>query len=391
MKKRFKLVLVLMLGWIALPAQDSLDTLLRIVTENNRDLQAAMKRYETDVLSFRVGNAPPNPQVEYGRLWSDPGSLSDQVDFAVSQTFDFPTAYTSQSRLRRVSTEQAELQLLTVKQEVMAETRKKWVVAVYLNKKLELLRQRLLSSELVYQGFERKLETGEANQLERNQAFLKMTMLRNDYNQALTVLENNRNEIRNFAGGVEFTVTDTLLPEPGELILDSLLDAYGAGPANRWFMGEVERWEQQKLVIFNKKLPRLTASYYSESVLGQDLRGVKARLTIPLWGDAHAVNRAKAAINFAETDAWRYWAGEQTRITNLHSRWSTLKMQVEDLVEAVLEADNETLLNRALQTGEMSLTQYFYESDFYFQSRLLIIDSWRDMLLLEAELMKVYY
>jgi outer membrane protein TolC len=371
--------------------QASLDTLLRIVADNNRELQAAMKQYEADLLSFRVGNTPPNPLVEYGQLWGDPSSVGKQVDFSITQLFDFPTTYTSQSKLRRINSGQAELQLTSVRQEVLATARKKWVEAVHLNRKLLMLRQRLDNAEVVSNGFQRKLETGEANLLDRNQAYLKMMILRNEYNVTVTVVENNRNELRNLCGGEEIIIPDTLFPPPAEIILDSLLSAYGQGPANLWYKGEVERWDQQKDVIFNNKLPKLMAGYYSESTLGADMRGARAGLTIPLWGNAHAVNRAKAARMFAEADAWRYQADERTRITNLYSRWVTLKEQVDGLVEAVVESNTEALLNRGLETGELSLTQYFYESDFYFQARMLIIDSWRDLLLVEAELMKIYY
>ncbi len=382
---------LLLLATLSATGQESLDALLETVVENNRELQAAVNRYEADVLSFRVGNTPPNPQVEYGQLLADPRAVGKQVDFSITQSFDFPTAYTSQSKLRRINTDQAALQLATVRQEVLAEARVKWIEAVYLNKKLQLLKDRLDNAGIVNEGFERKLETGEANLLDRNQAYLKMMMLSNDYSLAVTALENNRNEIRNLCGGSDVAIQDTLFPEPVEITLDTLLAAYGVGPVNLWYRGEVERWDQQKDVIFNNKLPKLMAGYYSESILGVDLRGPKVGFSIPLWGNAHAVNRAKAARVFAESDAWRYQADERTRITNEYRRWMTLKEQVDGLARAVLETNTEALLSRALESGEISLTQYFYESDFYFQARLLIIDTWRDLLLTEAQLMKIYY
>lgn len=392
MNRRFKFILILLtVSWQSVTSQESLDTLLRIVSDNNAELKAARRQYEAEVLSLKVGNSPPNPQLEYGHMWGEPKSVGARVDFAVTQSFDFPTAYTSHSKLRKIGTGQADLKFQGIRQEVLAGARKNWIEAVYLNSKLKMLEDRLEHAELVKEGFRKKFEKGEANQLEKNQAFLKHTMLKNEYNITLTAIENNRNILKTIAGGEEVVIADSLLPQPADLNLDTLLAAYGEGPANRWYAGEVEKYEQEKDVIFNSKLPKLMAGYYSESVLGVDLRGVKAGLTIPLWGNAHAVNQAKAARMFAESDAWRYQAEERNRITNLYGQWSTFRTQVENLVEVVLDSNNESLLLRSLETGEMSLTQYFYESDFFFQSRLLIIESWRDMLELEAELMKIYY
>ncbi len=384
------IVLLITFSWQALPAQVTLDTLLRRVADNNREIQAATSRYEAEVLASKVGNSPPNPEVEYGYMWGDPASVGDRVDFAVTQTFAFPTAYTSRSKLRKIGTEQAALRLARVRQEVMAQARKRWIEAVYQNNKRKMLEVRLRNAELVNTGFQRKFETGEANQLQRNQAFLKYTVLKNEYNLTLTAIDNVNNELKNLVGGEEVIIPDTVLPQPADLNLDTLLAAYGQGPANQWYNGEVEKWAQEKDVIFNNKLPRLMAGYYSESILGIDMRGVKAGITIPLWGNAHAVNQAKAARAMAESDAWQYRAEERTRITNLYGRWASLKVQVEDLVEAVQSVDNETLLVRSLETGEMSLTEYFYESDFFFQSRLMILDAWLEVLTLEAELLKVY-
>jgi outer membrane protein TolC len=384
------IVLLVTFSWQALPAQVSLDTLLRRVADNNREVQAALSRYEAEVLASKVGNSPPNPEVEYGYMWGDPASVGDRIDFAVTQTFAFPTAYTSRSKLRKIGTEQAALRLASVRQEVMAQARKSWIEAVYLNNKRNILEVRLRNAELVNTGFQRKFETGEANQLQRNQAFLKYTVLKNDYYLTLTAIDNISNELKNLAGGEEIIIPDTILPQPADLNLDTLLAAYGQGPVTLWYNGEVEKWAQQKDVIFNNKLPRLMAGYYSESILGIDMRGVKAGITIPLWGNAHSVNQAKAARAMAESDAWQYRAEERTRITNLYGRWASLKIQVEDLVEAVQTVDNEILLVRSLETGEMSLTEYFYESDFFFQSRLMILDTWREVLTLEAELLKVY-
>ena len=384
------MVLLITFSWQALPAQVTLDTLLRRVADNNREILAATSRYEAEVLASKVGNSPPNPEVEYGYMWGDPASVGDRVDFAITQTFAFPTAYTSRSKLRKIGTEQAALRLASVRQEVMTQARKSWIEAVYLNNKRKMLDVRLRNAELVNTGFQRKFETGEANQLQRNQAFLKYTVLKNEYNLTLTAIENVSNELKNLAGGEEVVIPDTVLPQPADLNLDTLLAAYGQGPVNQWYSGEVEKWAQEKDVIFNNKLPRLMAGYYSESVLGIDMRGVKAGITIPLWGNAHAVNQAKASRAMAESDAWQYQAEERTRITNLYGRWASLKVQVEDLVKAVQTVDNETLLVRSLETGEMSLTEYFYESDFFFQSRLMTLDAWREVLTLEAELLKVY-
>ena len=68
-----------------------------------------------------------------------------------------------------------------------------------------------------------------------------------------------------------------------------------------------------------------------------------------------------------------------------------LNSQVDGMRELLLQSHNDELLLKALESGEIALTQYYYESDFYFQNQFELIDIERDLQLLEAELLRVSY
>ena len=133
------------------------------------------------------------------------------------------------------------------------------------------------------------------------------------------------------------------------------------------------------------------AGYYSESVLDTKLRGIKAGISIPLWGNARAVNTAKANLVFAESDAERYWQLKQNDLLQKFEQWVYLKERVLEMQDLLEVSNNESLLRQAMEAGEISLTQYFYESDFYFQNILNLLEFKKEMFLLEADLRKVYY
>jgi len=59
--------------------------------------------------------------------------------------------------------------------------------------------------------------------------------------------------------------------------------------------------------------------------------------------------------------------------------------------ELLESSNNEELLLKALESGEISLTQYYYESDFFFQNQFDLLDFQRDLYLVEAELLRVSY
>jgi len=387
----FTLLIAVLLAGPCLFAQSSLDSLLVRVEERNPTLIAAQSLLESRKLDARTGLTPPNPEVEFGYMWGDPTELGNRTDFQITQSFDFPTAYSSRSKLSKINLQQAELEYNATRQEILLAAHQAWVDRVYLNNLKFLLNDRLTYAEKVFEGFERRLETGEANQLQVNQARMKVMALENEINTLQREYSENTAELLNLTaeGKINITDLDFLISVP--IIFDSLLFHYNVGYLNQMYETEVERKSKEIDVVFNQKLPKLMAGYYSENVLDTKLRGIKAGITIPLWGNARAVNTAKANLVFAESDADRYWQLKQNELLQKYEQWIYLKERVTEMEELLAVSNNEILLRQAMEAGEISLTQYFYESDFYFQNILNLFEFKKEMLMLEADLRKVYY
>ncbi len=387
----FTLLIAVLLAGPCLFAQSSLDSLLVRVEERNPTLIAAQSLLESRKLDARTGLTPPNPEVEFGYMWGDPTELGNRTDFQITQSFDFPTAYSSRSKLSKINLQQAELEYNATRQEILLAAHQAWVDRVYLNNLKFLLNDRLTYAEKVFEGFERRLETGEANQLQVNQARMKVMALENEINTLQREYSENTAELLNLTaeGKINITDLDFLISVP--IIFDSLLFHYNVGYLNQMYETEVEKKSKEIDVVFNQKLPKLMAGYYSENVLDTKLRGIKAGITIPLWGNARAVNTAKANLVFAESDADRYWQLKQNELLQKYEQWIYLKKRVTEMEELLAVSNNEILLRQAMEAGEISLTQYFYESDFYFQNILNLFEFKKEMLMLEADLRKVYY
>ena len=383
--------IAIFLSELCLVAQHSLDSLLYHVENSNSVLIAAQNLLESRKLNFRTGITPSNPEVEFGYMWGKPDELGNRIDFAVTQLFDFPTAYTTRSKLSKINLQQAELEYKATYQEIMMNAHHAWVSRVYMNNLESLLSERLSYAMKVFEGYERKLETGEANLLQVNQARMKVMALENEINLLQREFSKNSAEILSLTGNQNIHIADKVFPDSFPITLDSLLSDYSEGYLNQLYETEVDKKSKEVDVIFNQKLPKLKAGYYSESILNSNLRGIKAGITIPLWGDARAVNNAKAKLVYAESDADSYWQLKQNELFQKYEQWVYLKEHVMDMEELLVVSNNEVLLRQAMEAGEISLTQYFYESDFYFQNVLNLFEFKKEMLLLEVDLRKVYY
>lgn len=372
-------------------SQSSLDSLIRNVSENSKSLISARQFYEAEIIGARTGNSPANPEIEYAYLWGTPESTGDRIDFGVTQTFDFPTAYSSRSKLSKINQEQANLRLQLTEQDVMVSIRKLWINAVFLNQKMIVLNKRLENTQFIANAVKRLYEEGEANQMDLNQAILKVTSLSNEMYRLNAEIIANDAEISRLNGGAPFSINDSTFPKHSVIVLDTLVRMYLYGPRNSAFQGEVMRTEQQKEVVFNQKLPKLKAGYYQETILGTKLLGFRAGITIPLWENAHAVKSAKANVVFAQSDAMRFWEQQELTIGRMFGEYQILISQVEEMEKLLTTVNSDALLLKALDGGEISLTQYYYESDFFFQNQLDFIELNRDLHFVEAELMRVSY
>lgn len=330
--KQIKIIIYITISLIGscLVAQPSLDSLLYRVENGNSTLITAQNLMESRKLSARTGITPSNPEVEFGYMWGNPVELGNRIDFAVTQSFDFPTAYTTRSKLSKINLQQSELEYKATVQEILLKAHKVWINRVYMNNLESLLIERLSYANKVFEGFKRRLETGETNQLQVNQARMKVMALENEINLLQRGFSKNSAEILSLTGDQSVHIVDTIFPASRPVVFDSLLSDYKKGYLNQMYESEVEKKSKEVDVVFNQKLPKLKAGYYSESILDTKLRGIKAGITIPLWGDARAVNTAKAKLAYAESDADRYWQIEQNELFQMYEQWVYLKERVEN-------------------------------------------------------------
>ncbi|MEN8229408.1 MAG: TolC family protein [Bacteroidota bacterium] len=366
------------------------DTLLKQVMENNKALVAARELYQVAILEAGTGNTPPDPEVELGYLYGKPTALGNRLDFSVSQQVDFPTAYIHKSRLRKIKTTQAELEYVISRQEILLQAHQLWIDRIHLNQQEQLLLKRLHRAEIINDHFRKKLTSGEVGQLAFSQSTLQLAALQSEYERVVAEIGDNQLALNEISGGGEVEIKDTVFPLPVMIIPDSLLQAYMHGPDMQLYNHELQLKEQQKSLTVSQNLPKLSAGYYSESILDQQFKGFQVGVTVPLWENANRIKTAKSEVIFAEADVDRFTYHQRKEIMQKLHQLESLKSRAKMLEEALDRGKSTALLALALENGEISLSEYFYASDFYFRNEQLLLQYKRDQLLKEAELMKVY-
>ena len=108
--KAFIFIILYIAPFVAL-AQDRYAAVLQRIETNNITLAALREQTEAQKIENRTGIYISNPEVEFNYLWGNPAAIGRRTDLAVTQSFDFPTAYGHrrnigdlQSRSQKIST-----------------------------------------------------------------------------------------------------------------------------------------------------------------------------------------------------------------------------------------------------------------------------------------------
>ncbi len=99
---------------------------------------------------------------------------------------------------------------------------------------------------------------------------------------------------------------------------------------------------------------------------------------------------ARTEIVQADAELNRFLSQQEKEIRQKLKDLEMLRTRVEKLEEALASANSLDLLASSMENGEISLSEYFYTSDFYFRNQQLLLRYKRDQLALEADLLKIY-
>ena len=387
MKKIIIALISLTAFQINLSAQNNIDSVLAQIERNNTTLAALQKRANADKIGNKRGNYLQNPEIEFNYLWGNEVT-GNRTDFSAKQTFDFPTAYGYKNQISNIKNEQVELEYQKQRKELLLNARLICYDLIYTNAlKLELT-NRLNHAQSIADAYKSKFEIGETNILEYNKAQLNWLNLSKTMESLTIEQEALQAELTLLNGGVPVNLTENefqviVLPTDFE---QWYVQAEQINPLLNWLKKEVEL--MQKQISLNKALsmPKFQAGYMSESLIGQDFKGITVGLSIPLWENKNTVKYAKANAISLDNMAADNKIQLYSHLKMLHTKSISLQKSANDYKSKLASFNNSELLRKALDKGEISLINYMVELSIYYESVNNLLELERDLNKAIAEL-----
>jgi outer membrane protein TolC len=348
----------------------NIDGILAGVESNNTTLIALRKNAEAERIGNKTGLSLKNPELEFSYLWGNPENIGKRNDIRIMQSFDFPTAYAYRNQISELRNVQVELELERQRRDILLKARQLCNSLIYHNVRQAEFGRRLENARRIADTYEAKFKAGEAGIIDVNKARVNLLNLRKDDESNEIERQALLDDLVSLNGGKPVELNDTVYPLRA---LPADFEEWYAGaeqnnPLLQWLKQEVSVTRKDEQLSLAMSLPKLQAGYMSEKVVGEQYQGISFGIAIPLMENRNEVKYAKArsvAVQSAESDArLRFY----NNLKALHARAVSLRKSLDDYRQNLQIYSNASLLQKALDLGELSLAEFLYEQTFYYES-----------------------
>lgn len=387
-----KQIYTFMLCCLSLPiwAQSGIDNVLKNIESNNKTLKASQQLNESQKLEAKVGNYLPNPTVELNQLWTDKNTGNNVNEFAVVQSFDFPTVYFNKKKLTKTKANASDYLYATTRQQILLKAQLVCHEIIYLRQQQHLLNNRQKNAALLAALYKQRYDNGDANQLEYNKIVLEKINADNASRRNQAALKAQLEQLQALNGGVEINFSDTrFFNLPTLPAFAELENEYINNDPNLKNLSTTAESAQQSIKVSRSlSLPKFDIGYRHNGGSGEKMNGFRIGMSIPLWENRNTVKQAKAQ---AEYTAFNFEDNKQivkATLQDLYLQAEALYVSCSEYAQTLSLQRNENILNKALEAGQISMIEYFVEIALLYDSIQNYLDVEKEYHNIVAQLMQ---
>lgn len=384
-------LIILLLWGFTLKAGEALTSILSDIENNNKALIVARQSARVQKIDAKTGIYPSDINVEYEYMFGNEASGNQrESELTVTQGFDFPTAYFQKNKIANMKGQQSDIQFEVARRNVLLEAKQICVELVYYNKLKQILKQRLNNAGELNKSYKKRMELGDANALETNKIALELLNVRTEYRLNEIEINDRLRKLTELNGGIPLQFTDTVYSDKMEIagFEQILQEALNTSP-------ELKNLEHEKLIASKSiglakslYLPKINVGYKMNISNPEKFHGFVAGISIPIWENKNTVKRAKAQSVLVDMEIDNIRLNQVNILKQLYDKVMALKSSNEEYKLLLSTQNNNYLLFKALNLGQISLLEYLTEVNFLYQSTENFLQTEKDYYLALSELLK---
>ena len=387
MKKIYMTILIAALAFNMRAQQ--IDEMLKVIEENNVQLQALREENEATLLEAKSENSLENTSIEYSPFFRRDADGVASSELVVKQGFDFPTLYASRNKSNRLRQKVLDLQYRTARREILLQAKVACQNLVYFNKVEELLQQRTANAQSLLALYNKRVEKGDATLIELNR--IKMDCMNIEKEKAGVEAERNATlqTLASLNGNAPVTVDFkeygiTEVEENEQELVRRIMES-------DWLLLQNEAaakaGAQQVRVTKQNWIPKLEVGYRRNTDMETGSNGFLVGASFPLFSNSKKVKIARAREATARLELENSRIETEKRIHTL--LYNARKMRsVMDIYDIELMYSTLAMLQRAVEAGEISIIDYYREADSVYANLHSFLDVEKEYHNAMAELYK---
>lgn len=390
MKKYIFLFIPVLFLYEITQAQNDITGVLQNIEMHNKTLRAESQLNKTRKLDARTGNYLANPTIELNQLWADRSTGGNANELAVVQSFDFPTVYSNKNKLAGLKATASDYQYAASRQQILLSAQQICQEIIYLRKQKKLLEERAANAQNLLELYQKKLEQGDANQLELNKVQLERLNTRNELRLNQTALKAASEQLQNLNGGIAIALSDEDYPNTQVLPALSQLEAeyLSADPGLKNISGQSEIAEKEIRLTRAMSLPKFDIGYRHNGGSEEKMNGFRIGMSIPLWENKNTVKKAKAQLEYTSAVRDDQLQALKSNLKQLYEQAQALSLSREEYKQVLSGQHSAELLNKALEAGQISMIDYFVEITTLYESRQNYLNVEKDYFNAVAQLLQ---
>jgi outer membrane protein TolC len=382
------LISILTVGYSSVSAQGSVDRIISEVEKNNTGLSALRSKAEAQKLGNKTGIYLKNPEIGFNYMWGSPTLIGNRTDMSFDQTFDFPTAYRYKGQIAAGRNEQVDMDYQQARFSLIQQVRQLCIDLAYTSSMQVEYIKRMENAQSIANSYQAKFDQGDAGIIDLNKARLNLLSIKKEVESNTIEQAALLAELASLNGGVPVPWSETTYPAR-EIPADFeqwYQKAESANPMLVRLKKEIEISGHQEKLQLALGLPKFSAGYLSEKIVGEHFQGVTLGMSLPLWENKNAVKQAQAqslAVQDIQRDRKLMFYNQ---LKMYHAKAVSLRNSVGDYQLALKNIDNGVYLKKSLEAGEISLIDYILELSLYYEGQTRLLAAERDLNRVIAEL-----
>ena len=389
MKKNI-LTLLLVLSINTAFAQYAYQNILDTIEVNSTVLSAHYKQMEAGKAENNAHALVENPEIEAGYKFGY-GEESSKIELGISQEFDFPTVYSHQNKIRKMSSQIIDMQYEIDRSSVLAEAQAICTELIFCKMKLNLYKQNYDNAVKIAEAYQKMMEIGETNILDYNKAKMNLANTKNNYDLEVIHHDNLMATLKTMNGGndIDFQYEDYAVVTLPENFDEWYANVEAVNPVFEQMRQQLAIDQQNVKLSKAQWFPKFSVGYGAEMAQGHNEgeHGPSLGLVLPLWHNKGTVKSAKLHAEAAETLLMNEKAVTYNYLNSRYAKAKAMQNNIGTLAESLQEFDSQTLLFKAFEKGELNLIDYVTETEYYQNAMLELYSAQYEMNATLIELM----